>query len=142
MAEPAPTWTLLTNVAQRLSEIRVERGYRIDIGDAVVLEPAQHPDESIEGLTLVALAIQRDANQAHGRHRVLSALAEATVPASLVNAHARCHAIAADVEAALTDWIPLPRALPVQVEDIVFLDRPEGLPVVAVQVALSIRYLA
>ncbi|MET4727971.1 hypothetical protein ABIE09_001778 [Lysobacter enzymogenes] len=142
MAEPAPTWTLLANVAQRLSDIRVERGYRTDIGDAVVLEPAQHPDDSVEGLTLVALAIQRDANQPQGRHRVLSALAEATVPVSLVDAHARCHAIAADVEAALTDRIPLSGALPVQIEDIVFLDRPEGLPVVAVQIALSIHYRA
>ena len=142
MAEPAPTWTLLANVAHRLSDIRVDGGYRTDIGDAVALEPAQHPDDSVEGLTLVALAIQRDANQPHGRHRALSALAEATVPASLTDAHARCHAIAADIEAALTDWIPLPKALPVQIEDIVFLDRPEGLPVVAVQVALSVRYRA
>ena len=142
MAEPAPTWTLLANVAHRLADIRVDRGYRTDVGDAVVVEPAQHPDDAIEGLTLVALAIQRDTNQPHARHRVLSALAEATVPATLVDAHARCHAIAADVEAALSDWIPLPKALPVQIEDIVFLDRPEGLPVVAVQVALSIRYRA
>ena len=142
MGEPAPTWTLLANVAHRLSDIRLDRGYRTNIGDAVVLEPAQHPDDATEGLTLVALAIQRDTNQPQARHRVLSALAEATIPVTLVDAHARCHAIAADVEAALSDWIPLSKALPVQIEDIVFLDRPEGLPVVAVQVALSIRYRA
>lgn len=89
---------------------------------------------------MIALAIQRNANQPLGRYRVLSALAEATVPVTLNDAYARCHAIAADVEEALTEWIPLPKALPVQIEDIVFLDRPEGLPIVAVQVALSIRY--
>ncbi|ALN88540.1 hypothetical protein LC55x_5294 [Lysobacter capsici] len=107
---------------------------------SVALEPAQHPDEEAIGLTLASLGIQRDANKPHGRHRLLQGLAEATLPASLADAHAQCHAIAADIEDALDDWIPLPNALPVQVEDIVFLDRPEGLPVVAVQVALTIRY--
>ena len=140
MAETAPTWQLLERIADRLGEIRRGAGYRSDIGAAVALEPAQHADDAAEGLTLAALGIQRDAGKPHGRHRLLQALAEATVPAGLFDAHARCHAIAADIEDALDDWIPLPNALPAQVEDIVFLDRPEGLPVVAVQVALTIRY--
>lgn len=140
MVEPAPTWRLLERIAERLSEIRRDQGYRTEIGAAVGLEPAQHPDEAAEGLTLASLGIQRDTSKPHGRYRVLQALAEATVPAALSDAHARSHAIAADIEDALDDWIPLPQALPVQVEDIVFLDRPEGLPVVAVQVALTIRY--
>lgn len=140
MAESAPTWQLLERVAGRLAEIRRHAGYRSDIGAAVALEPAQHADDAAEGLTLAALGIQRDASKPHGRHRLLQALAEATVPVGLTDAHARCHAIAADIEDALDEWIPLPHALPAQVEDIVFLDRPEGLPVVAVQVALTIRY--
>ncbi|KRB08032.1 hypothetical protein [Lysobacter sp. Root690] len=140
MAETAPTWLLLQRIADRLTEIRSDRGYRTDIGTSVALEPAQHPDEVAIGLTLASLGIQRDANKPHGRHRLLQGLAEATLPASLADAHAQCHAIAADIEDALDDWIPLPNALPVQVEDIVFLDRPEGLPVVAVQVALTVRY--
>lgn len=140
MAEPAPTWRLLERIAERLAEIKIRDGYRTDIGVAIALEPAQHPDDAAEGLTLASLGIQRDAGKPHGRYRLLQALAEATVPVSLANAHARSHAIAADIEDALADWIPLPSALPVQVEDIVFLDRPEGLPVVAVQVALTIRY--
>ncbi|WP_223618999.1 hypothetical protein [Lysobacter sp. ESA13C] len=123
-----------------MTDIRIDREYRTNIGSAVALEPAQHPDDDALGLTLAALGIQRDVSKPHGQHRVLQALAEATVPASLVDAQARSHAIAADIEDALADWIPLPNALPVQVEDIVFLDRPEGLPVVAVQVALTIRY--
>jgi hypothetical protein len=131
---------LLQRIAERLTNIRIDSGYRTEVGTAVALEPAQHPDDDATGLTLTALGIQRDANKPHGRHRVLQALAEATVPASLADAHARSHAIAADIEDTLNDWIPLPQALPVQVEDIVFLDRPEGLPVVAVQVALTIRY--
>jgi hypothetical protein len=140
MAETAPTWLLLQRIAERLAEIRTTRDYRTDIGSAVALEPAQHPDEDAIGLTLAALGIQHDANKPHGRYRILQALAEATLPASLLDAHAQCHAIAADIEDALEGWIPLLNALPVQVEDIVFLDRPEGLPVVAVQVALTIRY--
>lgn len=140
MAETAPTWLLLQRIAERLIEIRIDRGYRTDIGTSVALEPAQHPDEETIGLTLSSLGIQRDASKPHGRHRLLQALAEATLPASLNDAHALSHAVAADIEDALDDWISLPNALPVQVEDIVFLDRPEGLPVVAVQVALTIRY--
>lgn len=140
MASLAPTWTLLQRVAERLAQIRTADSYRTNIGSAVVLEPAQHPEDAAVGLTLASLGIQRDSNKPHGRHRLLQALAEASIPASLIDAHAQCHAIAADIEDALEDWIPLPNALPVQVEDIVFLDRPEGLPVVAVQVALTIRY--
>ena len=140
MASPASSWTLLQRVAERLTDIRTDRDYRTNIGSAVALEPAQHPDDDALGLTLAALGIQRDASKPHGQHRLLQALVEATVPASLVDAHARSHAIAADIEDALADWIPLPNALPVQVEDIVFLDRPEGLSVVAVQVALTIRF--
>jgi hypothetical protein len=140
MYETTPTWLLLQRIAERLAEIRSDRGYRTDIGTSVALEPAQHPDGEAIGLTLASLGIQRDANKPHGRHRLLQGLAEATLPASLADAHAHCHAIAADIEDALDDWIPLPSALPVQVEDIVFLDRPEGLPVVAVQVALTVRY--
>ncbi|MBT2748577.1 MULTISPECIES: hypothetical protein [unclassified Lysobacter] len=123
-----------------MTEIRVGRGYRTDIGAVVALEPAQHPDDEVEGLTLASLGIQRDASKPHGCYRLLQVLVEATVPVSLTDAHARSHAIAADIEDALDDWIPLPNALPVQVEDIVLLDRPEGLPMVAVQVALTIRY--
>ncbi|ALN93810.1 hypothetical protein [Lysobacter gummosus] len=140
MVSAAQSWTLLQRVAERLAGIRTAANYRTDIGAAVALEPAQHSDDDVTGLTLAALGIQRDANKPHGRYRVLQALAEATVPVSLADAHSRSHAIAADIEDALDDWIPLPQALPVQVEDIVFLDRPEGLPVVAVQVALTIRY--
>lgn len=140
MVRAPQSWSLLQRVANRLTEIRTAADYRTDIGSAVALEPAQHPDDDATGLTLGALGVQRDANKPHGRHRVLQALAEATVPASLAEAHALSHAIAADIEDALDDWIPLPNALPVLVEDIVFLDRPEGLPVIAVQVALTIRY--
>ncbi|ALN78594.1 hypothetical protein [Lysobacter antibioticus] len=140
MANSAPSWALLQRIAERLTTIRIDSGYRTEVGMAVALEPAQHPDESVVGLTLASLGIQRDTHQPHGRHRLLRALVEATLPATLADAHLRSHDIAADIEDALEAWIPLPNALPVQVEDIVFLDRPEGLPVVAVQVALTIRY--
>lgn len=140
MAEPAPTWALLERIAARLAEITTDGGYRTDIGADVALEPAQHADPDVPGLTLAALGVQRDNQKPLGRHRLLQAMVEATLPASLNDAHARAHAIAADVEDALDAWIPLPHALPLQVEDIVFLDRPEGLAVVAVQLTLTVRY--
>lgn len=134
------SWDLLERIAARLADIRHDRGYRTNVGATITLQPSQHADEFVTGLTLAALGIRRDEAKPHGRHRVMQALAEATVPVSLDEAHLQSHAIAADIEDALDDWIPLPQALPVQVEDIVFLDRPDGLPVVAVQVALTIRY--
>jgi hypothetical protein len=137
---PTPSWDLLERIAARLADIRQDRGYRTNVGSTITLEPSQHSDEFATGLTLAALGIRRDEAKPHGRHRVMQAVAEATVPVSLEEAHVESHAIAADIEDALDDWIPLPSALPVQVEDVVFLDRPEGLPVVAVQVALTIRY--
>ncbi|WP_363798394.1 hypothetical protein ABU614_01030 [Lysobacter firmicutimachus] len=140
MAEPTPTWALLERIAARLADIRTDGGYRTDIGSAVALEPVQHAEPDVPGLTLAALGVQRDTQKPHGQHRLLQAMVEATLPAHLHDAHARAHAIAADVEDALDAWIPLPQALPLQVEDIVFLDRPEGLAVVAVQVTLTVRY--
>lgn len=140
MAEPAQTWALLERIAARLAEIRSDRGYRTDIGADVALEPAQHAEPDVPGLTLAALGMQRDTQKPHGQYRLLQAMVEATLPAHLNDAHARAHAIAADVEDALDAWIPLPQALPLQVEDIVFLDRPEGLAVVAVQLTLTVRY--
>jgi hypothetical protein len=89
---------------------------------------------------LAALGVQRDNEKPHGQHRLLQAMVEATLPASFNDARARAHAIAADVEDVLDAWIPLPQALPLQVEDIVFLDRPEELAVVAVQLTLIVRY--
>ena len=140
MADMTPTWALLERIAARLADIRTGGGYRTDIGAAVALEPVQHAEPDVPGLTLAALGVQRDTQKPHGQHRLLQAMVEATLPAHLHDAHARAHAIAADVEDALDAWIPLPQALPLQVEDIVFLDRPEGLAVVAVQVSLTVRY--
>ena len=140
MVKPASTWALLERIAVRLAEIRTDGGYRTDIGADVALEPAQHADLEVPGLTLAALGVQRDTQKPHGQHRLLQAMVEATLPAQLNDVHARAHAIAADVEDALDTWIPLPQALPLQVEDIVFLDRPEGLAVVAVQITLTVRY--
>ncbi|MBT2748346.1 MULTISPECIES: hypothetical protein [unclassified Lysobacter] len=134
------SWDLLEKIASRLADIQESEGYRTNIGATITLEPSQHSDELVTGLTLVSLGIRRDEAKPQGRHRIMQAVAEATVPSSLEEAHVQAHAIAADIEDALDEWIPLPNALPVQVEDIVFLDRPEGLPVVAVQVALTIRY--
>ncbi|QQQ00974.1 hypothetical protein [Lysobacter enzymogenes] len=140
MAEPAQTWTLLERITSRLAEIRSDRGYRTDIGTVVTREPIQYAAHEALGLTLAALGVQRDAQKPQGQYRLLEAMVEATVPSRFNDSHALAHAIAADIEDALDAWIPLPQALPLQVEDIVFLDRPEGLAVVAVQLTLTVRY--
>ena len=97
------SWDLLAKVADRLAEIRRSAGYRTDIGSAVTLEPSQHSDELVTGLTLAALGVRRDEAKPQGRHRILQAVAEATIPASLEDAHVQAHAIAADIEDALDD---------------------------------------
>jgi hypothetical protein len=140
MAEPAPSWTALQQIARRLEHIRLDDGYRTDMGAAVALEPAQYPDEHALGLTLTSLAIVRDEQQPMGRYRVLRALVEATIPVTLADAQARAHAVAADLEEALEAPLPLPGALPLRLEDIVILERPEGLPVIAVQLIVNVRY--
>lgn len=140
MAEPAPSWTALQQIAHCLEGIRLQDGYRTDIGAAVALEPAQYPDEQALGLTLTSLAIARDEQQPMGKYRVLRALVEATIPVTLADAQARAHAVAADLEDALEAPLPLPGALPLRLEDIVILERPEGLPVIAVQLLVNVRY--
>lgn len=139
MADSPRPWVILQQLARRLGQIRTAAGYRTDVGERVWLEPAQHPQDEAIGLTLATLAIEHDADR---RQHRLRAIIEAALPTTLQDAHATAHGIAADLEDALALPLPLPTALPVQLHELTFLDRPEGLPVIAVQAIVSVAYRA
>lgn len=143
MAEPR-SWDILQAAQTRLATIRIAAGYRTDIGARVVLEPAQYNAGDPVVLTLHSTAIKAGAGDSAARPvRDLEFTAEATVPVTLADAHHHAHQIVADVQDALRDPLALAghRALPVHWSDVTFLDRPEGLAVIAVQIALSAEYL-
>lgn len=139
MADPR-AWGLLQALAAVLARIRIDGGYHSDIGAHIWLEPAQRPESDAVGLTIVSLGIGRDEAQPMGKHRELRVLLEAAYPTTLDDAHQRAHALIADIEDVLEADSWMPEALPARFEDAAILDRPEGLPVIVVQVLLTLRY--
>ena len=144
MAEPR-SWTILQAVQTRLATIRIAAGYRTEIGARVALEPAQYPAGDAVALTLHSTGLKAGQSDTAARPvRELDFTAEASVPVTLADAHHQAHQIVADVQDALRSPLTLAglQALPLRWGDVAFLDRPEGLPVIAVQINLTAEYLA
>lgn len=139
MASPR-AWDLLRTLSAVLAKIRIESGYHSDIGERIWLEPAQRPEEDAIGLTIVSLGIARDEAQPMSKHRHLRVLLEAAYPTTLDDAHQRAHELAEDIEDVLEADSWMPEALPARFEEAAILDRPEGLPVIVVQVVVTMRY--
>lgn len=139
MADPR-AWDLLLALATVLANIREVNGYHSDIGARIWLEPAQRTEDDAIGLTITSLGISRDEAQPMGKHRDLRVLLEAAYPTTLDDAHQRAHKLIADIEDVLESDSWMPEALPARFEEAAILDRPEGLPVIVVQVMLTVRY--
>lgn len=134
------SWELLQALASMLAKIRTQNGYHSDIGQSVWMEPAQRTEDDAIGLTVTSLGIMRDEAQPMGKHRELRVLLEAAYPTTLDDAHQRAHELIADIKDVLDSDSGMPEALPARFEEAVILDRPEGLPVIVVQVMLTLRY--
>jgi ABC-2 type transport system permease protein len=65
---------------------------------------------------------------------------EALVPVKLDNAQARIVETIADIEDALDGFVQTPLALPLQFQESVLLDRPDGIAAMAAQVLFGTRY--
>ena len=140
MAETPIPWAILQLVQTRLRTIRKAGGYRTDAGRDVRLEPAPFDPNDAPRLTLYPLTILVPDDARSAGERGFNFVVEALVPVKLDSAQARIVETMADIEDALDGYLQAPLALPLQFQEAVLLDRPDGIAAMAVQVMFGTRY--
>lgn len=132
-----PALDIVEALAEALRGITVASGYHTDLGANVRTERSETGIPSSQRCTVAITSKHRgnSGQQRPGPGRALRGVIEIEVPASYENAMAVALRAEEDVDRLLTDrYSQMPGALPVQWEEAVFLDRPEGIPVVAVEI--------
>ena len=140
MADTPVPWAILEVVQARLRTIRKTGGYRTDIGRDVRLEPAPFDPNDAPRLTLYPLTMLVPNDARSASERGFTFVVEALVPVKLDNAQARIVEAMADVEDVLDGYLQSPLALPLQFQEAVLLDRPDGVAAMAAQVMFGTRY--
>lgn len=140
MAETPIAWAILELVQARLRTVRKVGGYRTDAGRDVRLEPAPFDPNDAPRLTLYPLTMLYPDDARATRERGFTFVVEALVPVKLDNAQARIVETLADIEDALDGYTQSPLALPLQFQEAVLLDRPDGIAAMAGQVLFGTRY--
>ncbi|GAB3335299.1 hypothetical protein [Marilutibacter aestuarii] len=138
MADTPIPWAILQAIQARLQVISIANGYHTDAGEDVRIEPSK-TDSDAPLITIYSGSIVGDNERVRGQ-REFALIIEAQVPVGFDNAHALVVAMTDDIEAALDQWLPLPGALPLHWLEAVYLDRPEGMPVMASQSMLRTGY--
>lgn len=138
MADTPRSWAILQALQARLQQISVSNGYRTEAGDDVRLEPSQLG--GAPSITLYSAATTRPEDARSPGEREFTLIVEAQVPVALDDAHALVVAIAEDIEQALETYLPQPLALPLQFQESLYLDRPDGVAAMAAQVMFTTRY--
>lgn len=144
MAEqPAATRAIVAALADALRTITIVNGYRTDLGLAVRTE---RTETGLPTSPRCTVAIEAKVKVEGGQQRAktgrqVAGVIEFEVPASFADAMACVLDADDDIDRLLTDlYTQMPDALPVQYEETVILDRPEGMPVVAAQIRWSTAY--
>lgn len=138
MADAPRTWAILETLQARLQQIAVANDYRTNAGTDVRLEPSQLGDAP--RITLYSAATTRPDDSRAAGEREFTLIVEAQVPVSLGDAHELVVAIAEDIEQALDAQLLLPDALPLQFQESLFLDRPDGVAAMAAQLMFVTRF--
>lgn len=138
MADTPRTWAILQALQLRLQGITVVGGYRTDAGDDVRLEPSDLGD--VPSITLFSGATTRPDDARTAGEREFTLIVEAQVPAGLDDAHSLTVAVAEDVEQALDGYVPMPEALPLRFQESLFLERPDGVAAMVVQLMFATRF--
>jgi hypothetical protein len=136
---PIP-WAILELVQARLRTVRKAGGYRTDAGRDVRLEPTPFDPNDAARLTLYPLTMLLPDDARSSVERGFTFVVEALVPVKLDNAQLRIVETMADIEDALDDYSQAPLALPLQFQEAVLLDRPDGVAAMAAQVMFGTRY--
>lgn len=135
-----PALDIVDALAEALRRITVANGYNTDLGLNVRTERSEAGIPSAQRCTVAITNKMRETSGQNrpGNGRVLRGVIEIEVPASYDTAMAVALRAEEDVDRLLTvTYSQMPDALPVQWEEAVYLDRPEGLPVVAVEIHWS-----
>lgn len=140
MADLPIPWMILEAVQARLRTVRKAGGYRTDAGRDVRLEPAPFDPNDAPRLTLYPLTMLVPDDARSAGERGFTFVVEALVPIKLDNAQARIVETMADIEDALDGHLQAPLALPLQFQEAVLLDRPDGVAAMAAQVMFGTRY--
>lgn len=140
MAESPIPWAILELVQTRLRAVRKTGGYRTDAGRDVRLEPAPFDPNDAARLTLYPLTSLLPDDARSSGERGFTFVVEALVPVRLDNAQQRIVETIADIEDALDGFVQAPLALPLQFQESVLLDRPDGVAAMAAQVLFGTRY--
>lgn len=140
MADLPIPWAILELVQARLRTIRKVGGYRTDAGRDVRLEPTPFDPNDAARLTLYPLTMLLPDDARSSVERGFTFVVEALVPVKLDNAQLRIVEMMADIEDALDGYSQAPLALPLQFQEAVLLDRPDGVAAMAVQVMFGTRY--
>lgn len=139
MADPARSRVILLGTRDRLQTILTAGGYHTDAGLDVRVEESQGACTAPFVSIWTAAVIKPDDARANGE-RELTFIIEGQVPASLADARERNELMADDIERCLDGFNPPGSALPLAFSETVFLDRPDGLAVVACQCMFSTRF--
>ena len=140
MAETPIQWAILELVKTRLSTVRKSNGYRTDAGRDARLEPSPFDPNDAPRLTLYPLTTLYPDDARSVGERGYTFVVEALVPVRLDNAQQRIVETIADIEDALDGFVQAPLALPLQFQESVLLDRPDGVAAMAGQVMFGTRY--
>lgn len=140
MGETPIPWAILELVKTRLGTVRKTNGYRTDAGRDVRLEPAPFDPNDAPRLTLYPLTTLYPDDARSAGERGYTFVVEALMPVRLDNAQHRIVETIADIEDALDGFVQAPLALPLQFQESVLLDRPDGVAAMAGQVMFGTRY--
>jgi hypothetical protein len=136
---PIP-WAIIELVQARLRTVRRANDYRTDAGRDVRLEPAPFDPGDAPRLTLFPLTLIFPDDARASGERGFTFVVEALVPVRIDNAQQRIVETIADIEDALDGFVQAPLALPLQFQESVLLDRPDGVAAMAAQVLFGTRY--
>ena len=140
MGEMPIPWAILELVQARLRTVRRANDYRTDAGRDVRLEPAPFDPSDAPRLTLYPLTTLYPDDARSVGERGFTFVVKALVPVRIDNAQQRIVETIADIEDALDGYAQAPLGLPLQFQESVLLDRPDGLAAMAAQVLFGTRY--
>ncbi len=140
MGEMPIPWAILELVQTRLRTVRRANEYRTDAGRDVRLEPGAFDPSDAPRLTLYPLTSVFPEDARSAGERGFTFVVEALVPVKQGDAQYRIVETIADIEDALDGYAQAPLALPLQFQESVLLDRPDGIAAMAAQVLFGTRY--
>lgn len=139
MADSARSYQILLVLQARLRQISVSNGYRTDAGADVRTEEAKDAATAPRITLYAGSRTFPDGARSKGE-REFTLIVEARIPASLDNLQAVATDIDEDMEQALDQYLQQPLALPLQFEESIILDKPDGLSEMVVQQMYTTRY--